>query len=129
MENNKLDVIDWLNDIADGDDWPSYYSDSEIRLLAKDALELLKAQEPRVITLEEAIETVSKEGGFVWIEEKPHPCAASHLFPCNNIWDCSSRRFIDYGKEFTPERYSARFMWRCWSSWPTDAQMEAVKWE
>lgn len=45
MENNKLDVIDWLNDMANDDDWLSYYSDSEIRLLAKDALELLKAQE------------------------------------------------------------------------------------
>ena len=81
-----------------------------------------------VMTLEEAIEAVAKEGGFVWIEQKTHPCAASHLCPCNNIWDCSSRKFVDYGKEFTPKRYSARFMWRCWSSWPTDAQMEEAQW-
>lgn len=46
MENDKRDVIDWLNDMANDEQWHCYYSDSELRLLAKDALELLKAQEP-----------------------------------------------------------------------------------
>lgn len=42
MENDKRDVIDWLNDMANDEQWPCYYSDSELRMLAKDALELLK---------------------------------------------------------------------------------------
>lgn len=112
---------------ADIPDGTMEYKSCQIKLM-DDALSLLKAQEPRVMTLEEAIETVSKEGGFVWIEQKTHPLDVSHLCPSKNIWNCSSRRFVDYGKEFIPKKNSVRFMWRCWSSWPTDAQMKEVQW-
>ena len=133
MENNKLDVIDWLNDIADGDDWPSYYSDSEIRLLAKDALELLKAQEPRVITLadlwhmEHKPVFLQRKNSLLYMVEpaivlKTERCyipslGDSYIFMRENkihdkYWACG------YNKT-----------WRCWTSRPTDEQLEAVKWD
>lgn len=43
-EKDRNDVLDWLNQIVNpGDvDWTEFYSDSEIRLLAKNAIELIK---------------------------------------------------------------------------------------
>ena len=133
MENNKLDVIDWLNDMANDDDWPSYYSDSEIRLLAKDALELLKAQEPRVITLadlwhmEHKPVFLQRKNSLLYMVEpaivlKTERCyipslGDSYIFMRENkihdkYWACG------YNKT-----------WRCWTSRPTDEQLEAVKWD
>lgn len=98
--------------------------------LAQDALELLKEQDPkpRVLTLEEAIETLTKEGGFVWIEEKSHPREKSKVFATSYLCDNISRRYEDYGKEFVPYRYSYRWLWRCWDAFPNNEQREAVKW-
>ena len=53
MENDKRDVIDWLNDMANDEEWPCYYSDSELRMLAKDALELLKVRKVKWIHRED----------------------------------------------------------------------------
>ena len=52
MENDKRNVMDWLNDMAHDEKWPCYYSDSELQMLAKDALELLKEQEKQIEQLE-----------------------------------------------------------------------------
>ena len=90
--------------------------------------ELEAARTARVMTLEEAIEAVSKKGGFVWREQKSHPLCDAHVSPSNYIFDCPSRKFEDYGKRFIPKKNSFRFMWRCWTSWPTDEQREAVPW-
>ena len=91
--------------------------------------ELSLMQVARVMTLEEAIEAVSKEGGFVWIEQKSHPLCDAHVSPSNSIFDCPSRKFKDYGKRFIPKKNSFRYMWRCWTSWPTDEQREDTKWD
>ena len=85
-------------------------------------------QEPRVMTLEEAIKAVSENGGFVWMEQKAHPLCDAHISPINSIYDCPSRKFKDYGKKFIPKKNSFRFMWRCWTSWPTNEQREATPW-
>ena len=90
--------------------------------------ELSLMQTARVMTLEEAIEAVSKDGGIVWIEQKSHPLEVAHVLPANHICDSPQRKFQDYGKEFVPKRYSYRYMWRCWTSWPTDEQREATPW-
>lgn len=44
-EKERNDVLDWLNQIVSPDDvdWTEYYSDSEIRLLAKNAIELIES--------------------------------------------------------------------------------------
>ena len=91
--------------------------------------ELEAARSARVMTLEEAMEAVSKKGGFVWMEQKSHPLCESHVSPSNSIYDCPQRKFKDYGKRFIPKKNSFRFMWRCWTSCPTDEQLEAVKWD
>ncbi len=45
-KKDRNDVLDWLNQIAnlnlDDVEWTEFYSDSEIRLLAKKAIELIK---------------------------------------------------------------------------------------
>lgn len=92
--------------------------------MAADALELLKAQEPRVLTLEE----VRNEYKVVWLETKYLSSKTSIVdneesnadwlwlvFGLNDNYKLSCR---SYGKR-----------WRCWSSKPTDEQREAVKWE
>ena len=91
---------------------------------ADDALELLKEQEPRVMTLEEIKEGepyrlgVGKE--FVTLPvicihreddaQKPY---------ITFVWKCGTFSWMseDYGK-----------IWRCWSAKPTDEQREAVAW-
>ena len=42
---NKEKVMSWLEGLTD-EDWRRYHSDSEVRNIAKAALELLKEQEP-----------------------------------------------------------------------------------
>ena len=42
MDNDKVHVINWLKEImADPENWHQWYSDSEVKLLAECALELL----------------------------------------------------------------------------------------
>ena len=76
----------------------------ESRLIA-DAIELLKAQQPRVLTVEE-VDVVE----VCWMEQRGHePYATLDAYSWNhNI----------YNK-----------WWRCWSAKPTDEQREAVKWD
>lgn len=101
-----------------------------------DAIALLKAQEPRVMTLEE----VNQER-ICWIEDaddgmtvrlfpatmfgigKYANGSKSCMFLAHKPWaidehDCEWWYLIeDYGK-----------IWRCWTSRPTDEQMEAIPW-
>lgn len=103
--------------------------------LHQGALELLKAQEPRVMTFEEV-----KACKVMWIEERedgedengePFEKMMSWAIPmqleeddpdtiayCVGSFTGYMRSNYDYGLE-----------WRCWTSEPTDAQREAVDWE
>lgn len=103
--------------------------------LAHDALALLKAQEPRVMTLEELGKL--QEDDVVYVEIK-------------SVLDiditCISVEIIRFVKEvqdpvawielhttdsigFFETRKSIEPNWRCWTAYPTDAQMKAVKWK
>ena len=92
--------------------------------MLRDALALLKAQEPRVLTLEE----VRDEYEVVWLETKylqPTVCLFDNgesnvdwlyfVFGSDDSYGMSAHL---YGKN-----------WRCWSSKPTEEQREAVPWE
>ena len=89
-----------------------------------DALALLKAQEPRVMSLEEVINSDSPvyiEGGAAggtWAM-MPKVLETVIEFVANGVHTLYPA-FItnEYGKT-----------WRCWTSRPTDAQREAVKWD
>lgn len=92
-------------------------------VLCADVLALLKAQEPRVLTLEEA--RALEQDTVVWYEHTgvhpPRPRIVHYadnegiVFTDGGVWLFTKD---DYGKT-----------WRCWTSRPTDEQREAVKWE
>jgi hypothetical protein len=110
------------------DEWKDY-SDSELRggltcdcdwwyktlQTLKDALALLKAQEPRVMTLEEYeawIDTPFTERNPVFHEERTKRGTVT-------CWvDTVVCTLREYGKND-----------RCWTSRPTDEQREATPWE
>ena len=49
MHNDKGQVTDWLEQIVkDPDEWILFFSSSEVKMLAEDALELLKEQHDRL---------------------------------------------------------------------------------
>lgn len=104
---------------------------------------LMKAQEPRVMTLEE-MQEAAKNGDAVYVEESSEgsyakcfwglvvdgiepPKDGGYNYPggvlfnvvdsCSDMWDGDF-----YGLK-TP------LGWRCWTSRPTDEQREAVKWD
>lgn len=111
--------------------------------IIEDALELLKAQIPRVMTKEEVMEA-AKKGRCLFTEcEK------------ENMWIiCGTARFSDlsiYSSDHSQDDCKITFTcqsdgetylrewripfrrynktWRCWTLCPTDEQMEAVKWK
>ena len=102
--------------------------------LANDALELLKEQEPRVLTLEEVIDHYSLPPVFVddlgAQEDYLQDIIPLYFdFPSDDSWAVhwrgyqSVRRYLDdwkasYGKK-----------WVCWSAKPTDEQRKAMKWD
>ena len=94
--------------------------------LKTDALALLKAQEPRVMTLEE----VQSCENAMWIELLGGKLSGKGFYAFvldrmkNGILEISTRAaYLRYNSK----DYNAK--WRCWTSRPTDEQMEAVKWE
>jgi hypothetical protein len=95
--------------------------------LAKDAISLLKAQEPRVMKFDELEDTIADRA--VWYEafltEVPTiaiVCEKSIADDAYTIFD-----FISGRHRVTRKTYGAA--WRCWTSRPTDEQREAAKWE
>jgi hypothetical protein len=92
----------------------------------KDALALLKAQEPRVMTLEEALG--SEE---CWLERKDGNVTVADI--ALNGQD-SGGYDVDSNELSTMRRYTFHSgyygkYWRCWTSRPTDEQREKVKWK
>lgn len=88
-----------------------------------DALALLKAQEPRVMTLEEV-----EEGKPYWLEMRR---IASEYAICK-LNDNGDSAFLDFAVQFgwkTLESDGYGKTWCCWTSRPTDEQRETVKWE
>lgn len=94
--------------------------------LVMEALELLKAQEPRVMTLEE-VEALPY--GYVLIEtdKKDSLRWADALLFCKNT---------NFSFDFITLEGHARLLgtaynmeWRCWTSQPTEEQRKAVKWD
>lgn len=109
----------------------AFITTSCINGVMADALALLEAQETRVMTWQEIVDT-APQMPFIWLESKENNDRVfqSILF---KTWLLDSivtiitvmtqgwlfeGYHVDYGKT-----------WRCWTSRPTDAQREAVKWE
>lgn len=104
-----------------GDNCPYETPGSCSEFLCADALTLLKAHEPRVMTLEE-LENYKKP---VWIEERESPKASKWYAPFKEI---DSGIYVVFGEWcFMVEDYNTE--WRPWTDVPTDEQRKAVKWD
>ena len=88
--------------------------------LCADALSMLKEQEPRVMTLEEAA-----EADVCWLEIK----GSGRILPCmvRDDEENFSIRTDEPTPELGPGDENGK-EYRIWSARPTDAQREAVKW-
>ena len=100
---------------------------------AEDALELLKAQEPRVMTAGEMEKLNERICEWLWIEEKQrvtwnlhclrtfvysrHPDNGEFYIMADGYREIVKKEGAEYGKT-----------WRCWTSRPTEEQRKAVKW-
>lgn len=89
----------------------------------KDAIALLKAQESRVMALEEL-----RMHEVYWCEQenvsRPWPIAMHHI---RNAGLLDGPVYQDYmGDNFNTKEYGVK--WRCWTSRPSDEVREATPW-
>lgn len=86
--------------------------------LMRKAHDMLKAREPRVMTLEEVIH--SKD--WIWYQWKNTHCGWAVAVNCDGKWieweDSTTDQLCKYGEK-----------WRCWTSRPTPELMRDTKWE
>jgi len=96
--------------------------------LLYDALALLKAQEPRVMTLEEARETLHTSDFLVM--EEPH--RSSIFLGHRGEWhfDLSNGEYLDFDDLDVGSNYVVEYgkIFRFWTSRPTEEQRKAVEW-
>ena len=86
---------------------------------ARDALELLKEQEPRVLTLEEVL-----KANPVWFETHGLLLPAIIDHEESKAGDCVIV-FGEFDGSYYPiNRYNKK--WRCWTARPTDEQREGI---
>ncbi len=110
-----------------GDEYGREYDYAHVELsLVRDAIALLKAQEPRVMTLEEVMSL--EENTPLYIEQYDALHGWAVYFGVEN-----GTNDIMTGPPWGEVKYWAWSeygeYWRCWTSRPTDEQREAVKWE
>ena len=95
-----------------------------VQLMA-DALELLKEQEPRVLTLEEVHEMA---WDYCYLEEEVIKDKVLQIYTGKYRIKCITWPSIaSCVLTFGDDAYGKR--WRCWTSRPTDEQRKAVKWD
>lgn len=93
--------------------------------LLEDALELLKAQEPRLMTLEEVKEL---NWDYCYLEEEVakdktlRAYIGKHRVKCVT-WPSIATCTLTYGDDSYGKR------WRCWTEKPTEEQREAMPWD
>lgn len=96
--------------------------------LERDALELLKEQEPRVLTWEELIDVTNP----VWYEEREGISSwalCTDVTRGNDYENMSYEFFENYDNSYIREyATNCNIYWRCWTARPTDEQIKAVKW-
>jgi hypothetical protein len=95
-----------------------------VEMLLRDALELMKAQETMVMTLEEV-----KNAEIVWIEQ------GGQCVPAIKIRTLEDGKMI-FAYSYDDNIHTINIMpkyygeiSRCWTFKPTDEQREAVKWD
>lgn len=119
-----------IGDNCNGDKWSEceYSGHGCIDALLGDVIALLKALEPRVMTLEELGQS---KGVWVWMERrssyrfqgKPYGTEAQF-----HVCVDKGGNHLFVGRASRPED-SYEIEWRCWTSCPTDVQREATPWK
>lgn len=101
--------------------------------LAMDTLELLKAQETRVLTLEDVMEIYNARDSHVWpYDTAPFIFVEEHpdIYTYHGSWTAWREIMaILLDGIFVHTRNTYGKTWRCWSARPTDEQRKAVKWK
>ena len=85
------------------------------------AIEVLKAQEPRVMTLEEVL-----GGDECWVEYPNGGCGYADCYLSYTTNGVDIYRTMQHDFNVPLANYGKT--WRCWTSRPTDAQREATPW-
>ena len=105
------------------------FGDKAENVTVEEIIALLKAQEQRVLELEEVNRLEQNE--VVWLEDKGIEeiipaivVSHSHLYTQQAV--CL---MIVENPRLWVATFDYRERWRCWTSRPTDEQREAVKWE
>lgn len=98
----------------------------------RDALELLKAQEPRVMTLEEV--KGMKRLTICAVEQRSKVIKNTFNAEYGGIVTLGNENFLDFGLYADTNRYRRTEAgygktWRCWTARPTPEQREAEPWE
>ena len=106
--------------------------------LMRDALELLKAQEPRVMTVEEVVGNIVLERGvMLWFEfnDSIKELSAKDIEYNDYLCDDDMPTLYEPNLKWRDNGYldgvivaEYNDVFRCWTSRPTDAQMEAIPW-
>lgn len=90
-----------------------------------DAIDLLKEQEARVMTLDEV---KAFDWDYCYLEEERLP-GKEYRIICGDYaltcitWPCVASMRIQYGDDSYGKK------WRCWSAKPTDEQRQEAKWD
>ena len=106
---------------ANNNGWVFVHAD-----MLADALALLKAQEPRVLTLEDAL-----NADECWLERKDGNVTVASIAlngEDKGSYDIDSFELGTLIIHIFHSGYYGKY-WRCWSSRPTDEQRKKVKWD
>jgi hypothetical protein len=92
-----------------------------VEMLLRDALELLKAQEPKLLTIEEIT-----GDGECWFEGINGACGYADCYMCTVSKEVEVNRISMKPEYVSWDDFKKK--WRCWTSRPTDEQREATQW-
>ena len=91
-------------------------------LIDRDALTLLKAQEPRVMDFDDVV-----GGDECWLEAINGACGYADCYACTGTGEVQVFRCnFDNPQYIMASDYLKT--WRCWTSRPTDEQRKATPW-
>ena len=95
--------------------------------LKDDAIALLKAQEPRVLSVADIIDAHITPD-IIWVERRRENDICVGVWQIDHYEMAQDGVIDDLGEEIAemPDAYNT--LWRCWTSRPTDEQREATSW-
>lgn len=120
----NADVNDCEMDCPYFNDCGGFYSNNTA--LIADALALLKAQEPRVMTLDE-LQALQRQD-VVWLEDANKEAIIPGIVITALKKEWQFMTFTGYSGLFCVSCVDYGKRWRCWTSRPTEEQREAIPW-